>query len=312
MTDRDPDDDVPRLVNPFTEPEPTEAMDRIEPAPTEPAPTVDATEVPTEAATIVSAPTEALPSPAAEAEPSRDSTVLDSLFGDDRFQEYQASREPQRRPPGERPASRASRAAEPRARGLTPLHRALLWIAGSVVAVLALIALFLFGLRLPGLLEPQSASTPTPTPTVTPTAPPVGPVAPGEYAWDELRGGECLEPFDDAWAEEFTVVDCAEPHAAQLVYRAVFAVAAPGVEKTPAPPVPFPGAGELQSQISLLCSAPGVVNLAAAGQYLDVQFQGTYPLTDEQWEEDPSYYCFVNRASGEPLTGSVAVPRPAP
>ncbi len=31
---------------------------------------------------------------------------------------------------------------------------------------------------------------------------------PGEHAWTELAGGECLSPFTDAWAQTFTVVDC--------------------------------------------------------------------------------------------------------
>jgi hypothetical protein len=123
-----------------------------------------------------------------------------------------------------------------------------------------------------------------------------------------LLGGECLADFDDPWAEEFTVVDCAEPHPAQLVYRGVFPPSAEGVTDDP-----FPGTEALQGQLALLCSAPGVLDLAAAGQYTDVQFLGSYPATSEQWDAgDRSYYCFVNRSSGEPLTGSLAVPPPAP
>ena len=42
--------------------------------------------------------------------------------------------------------------------------------------------------------------------------------------------------------------------------------------------------------------------------YTDVQFEGSYPATSSQWDAgDRSYYCFVNRSSGDPLTGSLAV-----
>ncbi len=72
---------------------------------------------------------------------------------------------------------------------------------------------------------------------------------------------------------------------------------------------------KLQAQITILCSAPGVVDLAIAGTYADAQIQGAYPATEEQWDADPSYYCFVSRSSGEPLPARVAIPRaeqPAP
>ena len=84
-------------------------------------------------------------------------------------------------------------------------------------------------------------------------------------------------------------------------------------KQTPAKPVStYPGVAALQTQINLLCSAPTVINFAAAGAYSDIQFTASYPATDKQWADgDRSYYCFVTRSSGEPLTGSVAV-APAP
>ncbi|TPX02861.1 large membrane associated protein, partial [Schumannella luteola] len=155
---------------------------------------------------------------------------------------------------------------------------------------------------------PTPTPSATPTPTPTPTVLPAGPVAPGVWAWDALLGGECLDPFDDPWAEEFTVVDCAAPHPAQLVYRGTLAA----TDDDPSDD-PFPGTEALQGQMSLLCTAPGVVDLAAAGQYSDAQFQGTYPANEEEWDAgDRTYYCFVSRSSGEPLTGSLAVPQAPP
>ncbi|MDP9026900.1 MAG: hypothetical protein M3N46_04995, partial [Actinomycetota bacterium] len=64
---------------------------------------------------------------------------------------------------------------------------------------------------------------------------------------------------------------------------------------------------------SLLCAAPGVLDLRAAGQYADAQVQGSYPVTAQQWAAGQhDYFCFISRASGQPLTGSVAVAKAAP
>ena len=117
--------------------------------------------------------------------------------------------------------------------------------------------------------------------------------------WDTLYRGECLQPYTTSWAEKFTVVDCASPHAAQLVYRGVF----PG-----GPSAPFPGEAAFAAQINLLCGASGVIDLAAAGALSDLQLQGSYPITDKQWTGgDRAYYCFVSRSSAKPLSGSIAV-----
>jgi len=50
-----------------------------------------------------------------------------------------------------------------------------------------------------------------------------------------------------------------------------------------------------------------VIDFEAAGAYADVQLQGSYPVTAEQWDAgDRYFYCFASRASGEPLTTSLA------
>jgi hypothetical protein len=191
------------------------------------------------------------------------------------------------------------------------------WIALGVVAVLVLVGLFFLGTRLPGMFgqtaaapTPSATATPTPTETATPTPtePPaeevvtVGPVAPGEHKWTALLGGECLEPYETPWAENFTVVDCAAPHQAQMVFTAPV---------TSDPAAPYPGEAEIASQIALWCSAPGVLDTAAAGAFTDLQVQGTYPVSDEQWADgERNYYCFLSRSTGEPLTGTLAVPQP--
>jgi hypothetical protein len=241
---------------------------------------------------------DATPTPASPGAPE----PLDALFGESRFARYQDGIAAA---PARRPAPKGTRVA-PRPPGVTRSQKVMIGIAGAVVAALALVALFFLGTRLPTLLAsavatPTPTATRTPTPTPTSTAAPVGPAAAGVHGWNELRGGECIDPYTNPWAEKFTVVDCAVAHPAQMVFRGTF----------PPATVPiFPGAAALQAQISLSCAAPGVLDLAAAGQYSDAQVQAAYPVTQEEWTAGQhDYFCFISRAGGQPLTGSVAVPK---
>jgi hypothetical protein len=64
--------------------------------------------------------------------------------------------------------------------------------------------------------------------------------------------------------------------------------------------------------MNLLCTAPGVIDVAAVAGVEDLQVQAAFPVTEEQWTSgERSYYCFANRAGGEPLTASIAGPGPA-
>ncbi|PPF09611.1 septum formation family protein, partial [Rathayibacter rathayi] len=213
-------------------------------------------------------------------------------------------------------APRTSRLArsrpKSRERGSTPVgpplwrtlsRRRLLVGLIAAGAVILLAALFTIGIAVGsagGQAEPQAAPAVSDTPadsTPGPTAslPTVGPLPAGTWAWNALLGGECMQPFDSVWAEEFTVVDCATAHSAQLVATAELTDAA------------FPGQEALAVTVSSLCQAQGVVNIAAAETYGDVQVAGAFPVTQEQWDAgERSYYCFVNRAGGGELTGSLA------
>ena len=312
---------VPPPPTPFAA-EPPPAL--IEPAPTQPAAVIEPE--PTQPAEIVppavagagagDAATELLREP-------EQGGALDELFGETSFQEYDDTLIPA--------APRSSRRGDGggasggdggdggaggtdgagASAGRAPLSRnqkVLLWVAGSLVAVLALVGVFVVGTRIPLLLGPAPGAEPSPTatPSASPsaTARPVGPVAPGEYRWDELLGGECLEPYVDAWQDEYTVVDCAQPHGGQLVLRAPVPPPAGATEVGP-----YPGEEVLAAQMLLLCSGPGVLNLSAAGGLTDIVVQGAFPVSVEAWDEGKQdYFCFVSRSSGEPLTGSLAVP----
>jgi hypothetical protein len=200
------------------------------------------------------------------------------------------------------------------------LNRWLLIAAAVLLAILIAVALFTLGRSVAAGRDQApvaathtttpsptpSAATATPTPTATDddeTVAGTGPLPPGQsYRWDQLRGGECVDPFTSAWAQHFDVVDCNAQHAAQLVYQAPF---------TTDPSAVFPGEQAIASQINTLCGKPGVVDLQAASAYNDVQLVAAYPVNAQQWNTGQrDYYCFATRASGQPLTSSIAGPGP--
>jgi len=297
---------------PLVEPAPTQPAAVIEPDPTQPAEIVPPAPAPGFAGAGDAA-TELLREP-------ESGGALDELFGETSFQEYDdtlipAAPRSSRRGDGGGASGGDGGGDGPDGAGTdggrAPLSRnqkVLLWVAGSLVAVLALVGVFVVGTRIPLLLGPAPGAEPSPTatPSASPsaTALPVGPVAPGDYRWDELLGGECLEPYVDAWQDEYTVVDCAEPHGGQLVLRAPVPPPAGATEVGS-----YPGEDVLAAQMLLLCSGPGVLNLSAAGGLTDIVVQGAFPVSAEAWDEgEQDYFCFVSRSSGEPLTGSLAVP----
>lgn len=283
----------------------------VEPEPTQPA------EVVAPAAVIGDAATELLREPEA-------GESLDELFGESSFQEYDDTLIPPP-PRSERRARRGSGGdgadggdgsgdgGEPAARApLGRTQKVLLWVAGGLAAVLALVAVFVVGTRIPLLLGPAPGAEPiasaSPSPTASLDAGPVGPVPPGDYRWDELGGGECLEPFIDAWQDTVTVVDCATPHGGQLVLRAELPLAEGALTAGP-----YPGEPLLASQTLQLCSSAGVLDLGAAGEFRDIVVQAAFPVSPEEWDAgERDYFCFVSRSSGEPLTVSLVGPGPAP
>lgn len=259
---------------------------------------------------------------------------IDALFGETQFKDYEG--EPPTVTPsaaagGFRPPFMASStlptalpvpgpptaAAGPHAGYHEPLsknQRIMFWVAGSLLALLGLVLLFAIGAKVAPRIEPKPAAaistSPSATPSPTPTVVPAGPAAVGVHEWSDLRGGECLDPFTTPFAEKFTVVDCAAAHPAQMVFRGTFPAVTPAA--TPAPLAGasdggYPGLKALQAQINLLCTAPGVIDLARAGAYSDIQFQAAYAATAAEWKSGQhDYFCFVNRSGGAPITGSIA------
>jgi hypothetical protein len=304
---------------PFWEPEPTQIMDVADLEP-DPPPRVPQA-VPTSIFPPQTRSTEALGTadpgtdPAAISETGQVSAI-DSLFGESQFREYTEGVDQSQNPfvrqaeaaSGRGPADPAGFAgpAEPPP-GVSKVQRILLSVLGGLLALLAIVALFFLGVRLPDLLGPAPAIV-APTGTPSPSASPaivLGPVAPGEYAWNELLGGECLDPFESPWQETFVVVECADPHPAQMVHRGV-------IPEAPTDTGLYPGEDALQAQAIASCRTGGIFDPAVVSALTDAVVQASYP-TQEVWDEGGrDYFCFVSRSSGEPITGDLALPQVAP
>ncbi|MGV8876318.1 MAG: septum formation family protein [Rhodoglobus sp.] len=228
------------------------------------------------------------------AEPVGESVEHDAvgaLFGDDNFVEYEQDRVALT--PAIISRVRAPRPPIPR-RQLIAIA-----MASGLVAALALTALFLGGTRIGETMVPAAAATPQPSSTAT-ADPLNGPLPEGTYAWNELGGGECLDPFDNAWQDEFTVVDCGQPHAAQLLLRASFDDAASA---------PYPESDGLATRTTALCSTDAVINFAVAKTITDLELLASYAPTAKEWDAGQrDYSCFVTRSGGESLTESVTQP----
>jgi len=229
---------------------------------------------------------------------SVDHDAVGALFGDEQFVEYEELAG------GALVPAALSRPRAPQA-ARAPIPRGQLFaisIAAGLVAALALAALFLAGTRIGESVTPASLVTPTPTATSS-AEPVVGPLPVGTYLWSELLGGECLDPFESAWQDEYVVIDCAQPHAAQLLVRGKFddAVSAP-----------FPEVEELTARTAELCSTDAVINYAAAQSFADLELQAGFAATEDEWSAGQrDYFCFATRSGEDALTESVAQPQVA-
>ncbi|MFM6967622.1 MAG: septum formation family protein [Microbacteriaceae bacterium] len=262
--------DIPEATVPIVQPTYTPVPEHAEMTPTEAIDTVDA-------------PTVA--SPVAEPTPTGSVDGLDSLFSDDKFADAQT-----RIISAPTPGTETSSPAQSARAGLS--GNAVAYGIAAGVTVLLAIGGFVGG----SLLGGGFVAEPTPTPTIEP-----GPTAmqePGEWKWNELFGGECIDPFPGAWAETFDVVDCATPHSAQLVAVGDLTEFAGAI---------FPGADQAAAYAQTECSAKGVLDLTKAGAYPNMQVSASYAPSQEQWDAgNTKYYCFVSLTDAAPITGSVA------
>lgn len=159
--------------------------------------------------------------------------------------------------------------------------------AAGAALVVVLVAMFAVGSGIGRGLAPDAAASDAAGPD---------PVGPGVYSWSALQGGECIEPFDTVWAEEFTVVECDEPHSAQLLHRGEV-----GPEVTV-----YLDAEGWQGITPTLCDAGALLDFDEAAELNDLTWQLSYAGDATVWANgDRGYSCFITRSSGETLDGSL-------
>lgn len=172
------------------------------------------------------------------------------------------------------------------------LRRVLILVAGSLVIAIAAIGSFLTG-----RLIATPAPIPTPTPTMKPAPTEARPA--GDWAYGELFGGECLATFDGPWSETFTVVDCSQPHEAQLVYAGDLALDG----NYPS----YPGDQHVGDAASAECQRKGILDLTTAVAYTNLLISVAYPISEDDWNAgETRYYCFASRKGGDLLSESIA------
>lgn len=148
---------------------------------------------------------------------------------------------------------------------------------------------------------PYKPSVPSTTAPTIPTLPTiaVSPRAPGSWSWDELNGGECIEPYTDATQDSFTVVDCDSAHTAQLVRVG-------DLRKDVSMPI-YPGDAVIGPVATSACMKSGVIKASAFDSYPSLVVDVHYPTSQTQWNKgDTFYYCYARTIPLSPITGSVA------
>lgn len=303
----------PPLVQPATEPvgEPTRPLSWDEFAATQqplnPAPTPTFVDEPTQAFTVPpwepTAPPPVYPAGPVEPAPAHEqlsepTSALDSLFGDHQFQAYEEVGVLAAVQSG----SSENVAPRPPRAPLSSTQKTLMGVAGGLIAVLVLIAMYFLGQHI-GSSEAAAAAAAaksTGSTKAPKSAGTGGPAAAGVQPWTALQGGECLNPFTSAWAATFTVVPCSSDHVAEMVFKGTL----PDASGTA-----YPTTTQLQTEITGLCSAPTAINYSLAKSITDLQVSFTYPATASKWQsDDRTYYCFVDRQSGGNIQGDLSVP----
>jgi hypothetical protein len=181
---------------------------------------------------------------------------------------------------------------------MSGVQKVLLAVAIGLAAVLVLVVAFLLGSRVgasassPADFQPGASGAPTPDAAATESD---ELAQAGMHPWSELAGGECIDPFTSAWDEQYAVVDCATPHAAQLVLRAELDESA------------YPGEKELASTTASKCTSAKVLDYTEASAYTDLQLTASYAADEADWAAgNREFLCFVSRASGAVLEQSLA------
>lgn len=122
----------------------------------------------------------------------------------------------------------------------------------------------------------------------------LGPRPAGVWAWSELRGGECVDPYESAWAEEFVVVSCDQPHEAEFVRSTLLSTSVAA---------PYPGDEEIARQAEGHCASWERDDLNEPEAFDDLIAEVAYSLGEHAWERgDRLLGCFVSQRGGREFT----------
>ena len=115
------------------------------------------------------------------------------------------------------------------------------------------------------------------------------PAGVGTRDWLELRGGECISSFSEAFALEFEVVSCDGAHQAQLA-RTTLLSSELSEE--------FPGEPFVAAKAREVCRVDDLINRDIAQSFDDLVVEFSYPVDATQWGAGQrGVYCFVTSSS---------------
>jgi hypothetical protein len=173
-------------------------------------------------------------------------------------------------------------------------------VGGTLGLIGLLVGAFFVGQYLGAPDEPEVLAVVEPEPQEHPIVFPSltgGPQSPGVWAWDALRGGECLARFDNAFAEEFEVVECSTPHSAQLVRAQL--VSRDRTED-------FPGEPAMAIVAQDICDVVDAIDTEYAQNFATLVKDVAYPITAEQWQDGQRVvYCFMRSSTNEVFEASL-------
>ncbi len=173
-----------------------------------------------------------------------------------------------------------------------------LWVLGTLVTLGLWVGAFVLGQSV-GAPEDVAIEEVIDVVEIAAEFPELGPPAqaPGTWAWDELRGGECLTGFRDAFAEQFQVVSCSSPHNAELLHAELLSRESSE---------PYPGDPAVLAAARAACDVRDLVNIEVAQEFSDLRTSYSYPVSQDQWDAgERGVYCFVYSESGATFRSSL-------
>ena len=173
-----------------------------------------------------------------------------------------------------------------------------LWVLGTLGTLGLWVGAFVLGQSV-GAPEDVAVEEVVDVVEIAQEFPELGPPSqtPGTWAWDELRGGECLSGFSEPFAEQFQVVSCSSPHDAELLHAELLSRVASE---------PYPGDPAVLAAARAACDVRDLVNIEVAQEFSDLRTSYSYPVSQDQWEAgERAVYCFVYSESGATFRGSL-------